>query len=663
MARTFIRTTDLEDALITSAKLASSAVVTAALADLNVTTAKIADSAVVEAKLGSLAVTAAKLAADAVETAKIKDAAVVAAKLASDSVETAKIKDGAVTQAKHANDSVGTAQLINLNVTAGKLADSAVETAKINNLAVTEGKLADGAVATAKIAGAAVTEGKLGDGAVSTAKLADNAVTAAKLANDAVDTAAILDSNVTTAKLANSAVTAGKADLSGADWVFGQGRLKTTMAATPADNEVITKSYFDAYAQGVSWKQPVQWLGTTDDTGMTLAGMLNNGTYTWSGGTYPILAGQRFLWINSFADASGHVDNGVYVVQQAGAPVRALDFDAPNEIKGAATFVQAGRFYDSGYVVTTDGTITIGTTAIAFAQFTGLGQVNAGAGLTKTANTMNVGAGNGIVANADDVAIKLNASNPGLSVDANGLAVKLKSNGGVSVDANGLAVSTANGVQVDGSGFVSIKLNASNPGLTADGAGLSAKLDSADGSLDVGASGLKVKDLGIVSGKIAAGAVVEAKLADGAVTTAKIAGAAVTEGKLGDGAVATAKIADSAVTSAKIAAGAVVEAKIADGAVTYAKLASDVKTAIGKYDQAMTFTATASQTTFTLSHADVDSSFGGHMVYLNGRLMFIGSGNDYTFSDGTGAGGNDQIVFQFALNSGDFVAVVYGRAS
>ena len=30
MARTFIRTTDLEDALITSAKLASSAVVTAA---------------------------------------------------------------------------------------------------------------------------------------------------------------------------------------------------------------------------------------------------------------------------------------------------------------------------------------------------------------------------------------------------------------------------------------------------------------------------------------------------------------------------------------------------------------------------------------------------------------------------------------------------------
>lgn len=718
MARTFIRTTDLEDAIITSAKLASSAVVTAALADLNVTTAKLADSAVVEGKIGSgavtsakiadgavgtakladaaataaklaadsvetakikdLNVTAAKLAADSVETAKIKDLNVTAAKLAADSVETAKIKDGAVTQAKHANDSVGTAQLINLNVTAGKLADSAVETAKINNLAVTEGKLADGAVATAKIAGAAVTEAKLGDGAVATAKLADNAVTAAKLANDAVDTAAILDGNVTTAKLANNAVTAGKAELSNADWVFGQGRLKTTMSAAPADNEVITKSYFDAYAQGVSWKQSVVYIATADDTGMTLAGMTNGSTYTGidnQGASYTlsVLAGQRFLWLQSIANsATGHVDNGVYVVQQAGAPVRALDFDTPNEIKGAAIFVQGGRFYDSGWVCLTDGP-TIGTTAIAFSQFTGLGQVNAGLGLTKSVNTLNVGAGNGIAVADDTVAVKLNATTPGLAVDGSGLSVLRKSNGGVGVDAGGIFVSTANGVQVDGSGNVSIKLNSSNPGLTADGAGLSAKLDSADGSLDVGASGLKVKDLGIVAGKIAAGAVVEAKLADAAVATAKIADSAVTtakinalavtEGKLADAAVATAKIADSAVTSAKIAAGAVVEAKIADGAVSYDKLAANVKSAIGKFDSAMTFTATAGQTTFSLGHSDVDSNFGGHQVFLNGRLMFIGAGNDYTFSDGTGASGVDQIVFTFSLAVGDFVAVCYGRSA
>ena len=37
------------------------------------------------------------------------------------------------------------------------------------------------------------------------------------------------------------------------------------------------------------------------------------------------------------------------------------------------------------------------------------------------ANGVNVGAGNGITVNADDVAINLNATNPGLAVDVNGL--------------------------------------------------------------------------------------------------------------------------------------------------------------------------------------------------------------------------------------------------
>ena len=675
MARTFIRTTDLEDALITSAKLASSAVVTAALADLNVTTGKIADSAITEGKIGSGAVTAGKIGSGAVETAKIADSAVTegklassavtAAKIASGAVETAKLADDAVTQAKIADSAVGSDQLASGAVVEAKLADSAVTTAKINNLAVTEGKLADGAVATAKIASLAVTEAKLADGSVATAKLADNAVTAAKLADNAVDAAAIADGSVTTAKLAANAVTAAKADLSGSDWVFGQGRLKTTMAATPADNEVITKSYFDAYAQGVSWKQSVRVasIGSGDFDPTTI----KDGD-TFGGAT--LATGNRFLW---FRAPTASTAAGVYVVG-ASASARASDFDAPNEIKGAAVFVLEGDLADAGFVCITDGAITIGTTAIAFTQFTGLGQVTAGNGLTKTGNTLDVAVGDGIQISSDAVAVKLNATSPGLQVDANGLAAKLNTNNGLDKDANGISiklhtsspaiafdgssggvkvtfssdkgldvdgsglkvklesskglafsgtggiqVSAANGVQVDGGGFVSVKLNASNPALVADANGLAVQVDGAD-AIETSATGLKLK------------------------------GASVTTAKLGDG----------AVTAAKLASNAVETAKIKDGAVTYAKLAADVRSAIGKFDSGKTFIATASQTTFTLDHDAVASNFGGHMVYLNGRVQLIGAGNDYTLSAGTGALGQDQIVFQYALAAGDFVAVVYG---
>ena len=54
-------------------------------------------------------------------------------------------------------------------------------------------------------------------------------------------------------------------------------------------------------------------------------------------------------------------------------------------------FVEEGTANgDNGYVVTTNGTITIGTTDIAFAQFSGAGQIIAGDALSKSGNTLNV---------------------------------------------------------------------------------------------------------------------------------------------------------------------------------------------------------------------------------------------------------------------------------
>jgi hypothetical protein len=69
-------------------------------------------------------------------------------------------------------------------------------------------------------------------------------------------------------------------------------------------------------------------------------------------------------------------------------------------------FVEQGTVNaDSGWVLSTDGAITVGTTAIVFTQFSGAGQIVDGSGLSKTGNTLNVVAGTGITVAGDSVAL------------------------------------------------------------------------------------------------------------------------------------------------------------------------------------------------------------------------------------------------------------------
>ena len=73
-------------------------------------------------------------------------------------------------------------------------------------------------------------------------------------------------------------------------------------------------------------------------------------------------------------------------------------------------------------VTQTTGTINVDVDDIYFEQYSNFYELEAGTGLTKNINTLNVGAGLGIQVNADDIQAKLSGTT--LQVDSDGLSVK-----------------------------------------------------------------------------------------------------------------------------------------------------------------------------------------------------------------------------------------------
>lgn len=126
-----------------------------------------------------------------------------------------------------------------------------------------------------------------------------------------------------------------------------------------------------------------------------------SGTQTIDG--VSLSAGDRVL-IKDQTTASA---NGIYVVA-AGAWSRSTDADASSEVtSGMMVYVSEGTTNGtSQWVLQTPDPITLGTTSLTFVQFNGLGQITAGAGLTKTGNQIDVvGTTNRIVVNADSIDI------------------------------------------------------------------------------------------------------------------------------------------------------------------------------------------------------------------------------------------------------------------
>jgi hypothetical protein len=99
-----------------------------------------------------------------------------------------------------------------------------------------------------------------------------------------------------------------------------------------------------------------------------------------------IASGNRIL-VKNQSTAS---ENGIYVLN-AGVLQRADDAGNGELTAGSFTFVEEGSTYaDSGWVISTNGAITVGTTGITWTQFSGTGQITAGDGLSKSNGTLSV---------------------------------------------------------------------------------------------------------------------------------------------------------------------------------------------------------------------------------------------------------------------------------
>jgi len=218
---------------------------------------------------------------------------------------------------------------------------------------------------------------------------------------------------------------------------LGLGGYRLTGLGDPQGaQDAVTKAYVDLTVQGLEPKQSVRAASTAAIASLS-------GPMTIDG--VALVAGDRVL-VKDQATAS---QNGIYVVA-AGAWGRAPDADVWGELVSAYVFVESGAVNaDLGYLSTVDPGGTLGTTAVTFVQFTGAGQILAGAGLTRSGNTLDVGAGAGIAVAADTVALSgqalalHNLATSGLVARTAAATVAARS---IAVSGTGLSVSNGDAV-------------------------------------------------------------------------------------------------------------------------------------------------------------------------------------------------------------------------
>lgn len=266
---------------------------------------------------------------------------------------------------------------------------------------------------------------------------------------DKLDTQAKTNADAITSEAsARAAADDLKVDLAGDTMGGNLGFADTyriTGLAEPVDpSDAATKNYVDAFSAGLDPKESAR-CATTANIDLATGGLL-----TIDG--VNVAAGNRVL-VRAQTDAT---ENGIYDVVDGGAWTRSTDFDGTpaNEVSGGSfCFVEEGTLYQNmGFVVQFTGNVAVGTDDIVWVQFSGAGQVIAGAGIAKTGNELYLKFGAGIVElPGDEIGIDLRAGG-GLFLTEDGTTdstntdaeIGIKLDGGtLSLSASGLRLSDA----------------------------------------------------------------------------------------------------------------------------------------------------------------------------------------------------------------------------
>ncbi len=171
------------------------------------------------------------------------------------------------------------------------------------------------------------------------------------------------------------------------------GQKITNSGPPTAASDLTTKGYVDALLFGLDAKQSVR--------GASLGNQTLSGALTEDGVTYA--TGNRYL----AKDQTDATTNGLYIVDTTGPWTRAPDADVDAEVTpGLYVYVEQGTVNQkTGWALTGTAPLSVGVDNLVFVQIYGPGAITAGAGLTQTGTTINVGDGPGIEVTADTVKV------------------------------------------------------------------------------------------------------------------------------------------------------------------------------------------------------------------------------------------------------------------
>ncbi|SUZ58869.1 uncharacterized protein METZ01_LOCUS11723 [marine metagenome] len=184
------------------------------------------------------------------------------------------------------------------------------------------------------------------------------------------------------------------------------------------NQSVANKAYVDQVAQGLDTKPSCKAATTADLVATYNNGTLGVGATLTADFNGAISVDDIALSVNDrllVKDQTDATENGIYKVDQVGTGstpfvlTRATPEDQPSELSGGSfVFVEEGTIgSNNGYTFTHTGQPTFGTTDLDVSQFSGAGQITAGAGLIKDGNTIDTNPDNSsIEVSGDQIRVK-----------------------------------------------------------------------------------------------------------------------------------------------------------------------------------------------------------------------------------------------------------------